>query len=74
MNPMKSLSLIISLILTIGHLTSVQVVTDAELEALEKQIEQQEVDEKKKVEEEVKRKAEEKRKAKAEAARSRHAL
>ncbi len=44
-----------------GHQTSVTAVTDAELEALEKQIEQQEV--------EAKRKAEEKRKAKVEAKR-----
>ena len=49
MNPMKSKtahSLIISLILTVGYLTSVTAVTDAELEALEKQIEQQEAEEK----------------------------
>ncbi len=40
MNPMKSLSLIVCLILTVGYLTPVQAVTDAELDALEKQIEQ----------------------------------
>jgi len=68
---MKSLSLIVCLILAVGYLTPVQAVTDAELEALEKQIEQQEVDEKKKAEEEVKRKAEYKRKAKAEAEKKR---
>ena len=61
MNPMKSKtahSLIISLILTVGYLTTVQAVTDAELEALEKQIEQQEAEEKQKAEAEAKRKAE----------------
>jgi len=39
MNPMKSKtahSLIVCLILTVGHLTFVTAVTDAELEALEK--------------------------------------
>ena len=45
-NPMKLLSLIVSLILMVGYLTPVQAVTDAELEALEKQIEQLEVEEK----------------------------
>jgi len=50
MNLMKSLSLIISLILTVGYLTPVQAVTDAELEALEKQIEQQEAEEKRQAE------------------------
>jgi len=43
-DPMKLLILFSSLILTISYLTSVQAVTDAELEALEKQIEQQESD------------------------------
>jgi len=62
---MKSLRLIISLILTVGYLTSVQAVTDAELEALEKQIEQQEAEEKKQVED-VKKKAEAKQKMEAE--------
>lgn len=42
--------LFISLILMVAHLTSVQAVTDAELEALEKQIEQQEAEEKKQAE------------------------
>ena len=54
---MKSLSLIVCLILTVGYLTSVTAVTDAELEALEKQIEQQEVEENQKAEAEAKRKA-----------------
>jgi hypothetical protein len=62
------------LILTVGHLTSVTAVTDAELEALEKQIEQLEskeikqieAAEKKKAEVETKRKAEQKRKAEIE--------
>ena len=55
---MKSHSLIISLILMVGYLTPVQAVTDAELEALEQQIEQQEADEQKQTEAEAKRKAE----------------
>jgi hypothetical protein len=38
----KTQRLLFCLILTIGHITSVPAVTDAELEALEKQIEQQE--------------------------------
>ena len=45
---MKSKTILIlfsSLILTVGYLTSVTAVTDAELEALEKQIEQQEAEE-----------------------------
>jgi len=42
--------LIISLILSVGYLTPVFAVTDAEIEALEKQIEQQEREEKRKVE------------------------
>ena len=60
-------SLIISLILTVGYLSPVQAVTDAELEALEKQIEQQEMEEKKQAEAEAKRKVEQKRKAEVEA-------
>ena len=44
-------------------------VTDAEIEALEKQVEQQEIESKRKAEEEVKRKAEARRKAEAEARR-----
>ncbi|MEE9160225.1 MAG: NapC/NirT family cytochrome c [Gammaproteobacteria bacterium] len=50
MNPMRSqasLILLCILILLLGHLHPVSADTDAELEALEKQIEQQEVDEKK---------------------------
>jgi len=66
---MKSLSLIISLILTIGYLSPAQAVSDAELEALEKQIEQLEVEEKEQAEAEAKRKVEQKRKAEAEAKR-----
>ena len=66
---MKSLSLIVCLILTIGYVNHVGAVTDAELEALEKQIEQQEAEEKKKVEIEANRKAEEKRNTEAEAKR-----
>jgi tetratricopeptide (TPR) repeat protein len=64
------------LLLTVGYMTSVTAVTDAELEALEKQIEQQEEEEKQKVETEKKRVEteakyidEQKRKAKAEAKR-----
>jgi len=73
-------SLIISLILMVGYLTSVTAVTDAELEALEKQIEQLEVEEKKKSDAEAgkkkaeaaaKRIADQKRKANAEAERKR---
>jgi formylglycine-generating enzyme required for sulfatase activity len=82
MYPMKSItahSLVISLILTVGCLTSAQAVTDAELEALEKQIEQLEAEEikqaeakeKKKIEAEAKRKTEQKRKAEAEAEKKR---
>jgi hypothetical protein len=69
MNPMKSKaahSLIVSLILTVGYLSPAQAVSDAELEALEKQIEQQESEEKKQAKAEEKKKAEEKRKAEAE--------
>ena len=74
---MKSLSLIISLILSVGYLIPVQAVTDAELEALEKQIEQQEAEEKKQIEAaekkkaEAKRRVEQKRKAEAEMERRR---
>jgi len=66
---MKSLSLIVCLILTIGYVNNVEAVSDAELEALEKQIEQLEAEEKKQAEAEAKRKVEQKRKAKAEAKR-----
>lgn len=66
-------SLIICLILTVGHLANVQAVTDAELEDLEKQIEQQEAEEKKQVEAEEKKKVEieAKRKAETEAEKKR---
>jgi chemotaxis protein histidine kinase CheA len=64
-------SFIICLILTVGYFTQVQAVTDAELEALEKQIEQQEAEEKQQAETEAKRKADEKRKAEAEAEKKR---
>jgi FtsZ-interacting cell division protein ZipA len=75
------LGLIGCLIITIGYLGDVQAVTDAELEALEKQIEQQEAEEikrteaaeKKKADAEAKRKAEQKRKANAEAEKKRAA-
>ena len=88
MKPMRSnkvhsliACLIACFILGVGYLTPVQAVTDAELEALEKQIEQLETEEKKqaeaarktKVEAEAKRKAEQKRKAEAEAEKKRHA-
>jgi hypothetical protein len=64
-------SLIISLILMVGHPTSVSAVNDAEFEALERQIEQLEADEIKQVEDEAKRKtkAEAKKKAEAESKR-----
>jgi len=48
--PKTTRSLIICLILTVSYLSHVQAVTDAELEALEKQIEQLESDEKKQAE------------------------
>ena len=57
MKPMRSNkvhSLIACLILSVGYLTTVQAVTDAELDALEKQIEQQEVEENLKAEAEAK--------------------
>jgi len=50
MNQMKTKiehSLITILVLTAGYLSQVHAVTDAELESLEKQIEQLELDEKK---------------------------
>ncbi len=76
---MKSIGLIFCLFLTVGNLSHVHAVTDAELEALEKQIEQLEAEEKrqaeaekqKKAEAEAKRKSEQKRKANAEAERKR---
>jgi len=65
------LILLSSLILTVSYLIPVNAVTDAELEALEKQIEQQEAEEKKKTEAGAKRKAEQKRKAEIEAEKKR---
>ena len=68
MNLKTTLSLIISLILTVSYLSHVQTVTDAELEALEKQIEQQETVEKQRLEEKkqlLEKQAEEKRKKEA---------
>jgi hypothetical protein len=67
---MKSItthSLIVCLILMVSYLPPVSAVTDAELEALEKQIEQQEAEEKYKLEAEAIRKAELKRKSEEEA-------
>jgi hypothetical protein len=64
-------NLIISLILTLGYLTPVIAVTDAELETLEKQIEQQEAKEVRQAKEEAKRKVEKKRKTEAEAEKKR---
>jgi chemotaxis protein histidine kinase CheA len=72
MKSKNTLILFSSLILVVGHLTTVAAVTDAELEALEKQIEQLESEEKRQAEAaenkkaEGKRKAEQKRKAEAE--------
>ena len=74
MAPMKSNtthSLFVCMILMAGYLNPVTAVTDAELEALEKQIEQQEAEEKKKAEAEAKRKVEQKRKAEAEVEKKR---
>jgi len=75
------LGLIGCLILAVGHLSSVTAVTDAELDALEKQIEQQEAEEikqteaaeKKKADAAAKLRAEQKRKANAEAEKKRAA-
>jgi len=53
-----TLILLSSLILTVGYPTSVTAVTDAELEALEKQLEQLESEEKQKAEAAAKRKGE----------------
>jgi len=74
-------SLIVCLILTVGYFSPALAVTDAELEALEKQIEQQEMEvkkqtkseEKKKAEAEAKRKAEHKRKVETEMEKKRSA-
>jgi len=59
MKSKTTLILFSSLTLMVGYLAPVQAVTDAELEALEKQIEQQEAEEKKKAALESKRKHEE---------------
>jgi hypothetical protein len=45
MKSKSPLILFLSLMLAVGYLTSVQAVTDAELDALEKQLEQQEIEE-----------------------------
>jgi len=66
-------SLIITLILTVGHPTSVTSVSDAEFEALEKQIEQLEADEKNKADAIEKKKAEAEKKRLAELERQRQA-
>ena len=60
-------SLIVCLILTVVYPIDVPAVSDAELEALEKQIDQLEVEEKEQAE--AKRKVEQKRKAEAETKR-----
>ena len=69
MKTKMTLLLFSSLILTTGYFPNIYAVTDAELEALEKQIEQQETEKKKQIEAEVKRKAEAIRKAEGEAKR-----
>jgi len=79
MKSKTTLVLFIGLLLTVSYLTPVNAVTDAELEALEKQIEQMEAEEKeqaeaeekKKAEDEAKRIADQKRKANAEAEKKR---
>ncbi len=63
--------LLIGLLFSIGYLTSVIAVTDAELQVLEKQLEKQEAEEKKQVEIETKRKEEQKRKLEIEAKKKR---
>lgn len=65
--------LIISLILTVGCLIPVHAVTDAELEALEKQLEQLESEKLKQVDEEAKQKAEAEAKQRAEQKRKNEA-
>ena len=60
------LNLFISLILTVGYLAPVTAVTDTEIEALERQLEQQEAEEKQQSEATKKKKAEAKRKAELE--------
>jgi formylglycine-generating enzyme required for sulfatase activity len=61
MNSKATLTLLSGLILSVSYLSHVHAVTDAELEALEKQIEQQEAEEKKEAEAKAKRKAEERK-------------
>ncbi len=63
---MKPLILFSSLLLTVGYLLPVHAVTDAELEALEKKIEQQETEDKQKIETEKKKKKEAEAKSKEE--------
>lgn len=63
----KTSLLFSTLIFMVGYLVSVFAVTNAELEALEKQLERQEAEEKKQIEVEEKKKAEQKRKAEVEA-------
>ena len=63
MKSKTTLSLIVCMILMDGNLSHVHAVTDAELKALEKQLEQQEAEEKKQA------KAEEKKKVVLEAKR-----
>jgi 5'-3' exonuclease len=69
MKSMTIRSLISYLIFTLGYLNPVRAVTDAELELLEKQIEQQEADVIQKAETEARRIMEQKQKVKAEAKR-----
>ena len=79
MKSKTTLVLFIGLVFTVSYLTPVNAVTDAELEALEKQLEQLESEEKKqaeaaekrKADAEVQYKAEQKRKANAEAEKKR---
>jgi len=74
MKSKTTLILIFSLILMVGYLSSVQAVSDAELEALERQIEQIELEEKKqKAETDANRRTEQKQKAEAAAKRKANA-
>jgi len=63
MNSKTTANLFVCLILSVSQLSLVHAVTDEELEALEKQIEQQEAEEIKRIEAAEKKKAEAKRKA-----------
>ena len=58
MESKTTLVLFISLLLTVSYLTTVNAVTDAELDALEKQLEQMETEEKEQAAAEEKKKAE----------------